>query len=206
MQHINRKDLDDTTKRVLGATFPAYRGRKFKVNRTESLSLFGTMWDGGTKHTYALVRLDPFGVVQIPTAPFLKRSAMHENDLDLPIGYVVVEHRIFCGKDAGITFHVHPSETTMLPAPTDSLTSEEKVVLVATRSFKNTYSGQTNLQFKEANRTCGITEDMWESTKTALIERGLLTKAGAITTDGRNAVSEFGDLYGLSAIRAAARS
>jgi hypothetical protein len=101
-----------------------------------------------------------------------------------------VEHSIFCGKDMGLTIHIHPANANrLLPAPVE-LTWAERTVLLATMSWKSSYAGVSNYRFVEAQRTCGITLPEWENAKQSLIARKLLNKAGAVTVDGRNAIPD----------------
>ena len=76
-------------------------------------------------------------------------------------------------------------QTTLKPG---ELTWAEKVVLVATRSYKNSYGGRSNIRFANAHEDCGITQLEWDHAKAALAERKLLTAAGAITDAGRDAL------------------
>ena len=108
---------------------------------------------------------------------------------ELPPGIVLVEHSIFCGRDTGITVHVRPDNLDQLKLPdAPQLTDDERVVLKAT-GWKSSYAGIRNYRFVEARRTTGITRERYETAKTALIERKLFNRAGAITNAGRNALS-----------------
>jgi len=78
-----------------------------------------------------------------------------------------------------------------LSAPKEELTREEKIVLATTRAYKNTYGGESNIRFREAHHETGISAENWEAAKKHLISRKLLTKAGAITNEGRNAISNL---------------
>jgi hypothetical protein len=108
------------------------------------------------------------------------------DDVKLVPGLVCVEHSIFCGKDTGITIHVHAENAPKyLPAPVD-LTEDEKTVIGYTKSCKSSYAGIPNFRFHEATRRTKITLDRWEAAKASCIVKGLLNKAGALTIDGRN--------------------
>ena len=109
---------------------------------------------------------------------------------ELPLNCALGRHSIFCGRDRGITLFVHPDNlrSFQLEAP-DTLSFDEKLVLVCTRCYKPSYAGRKNNRLYEAQHYFpGFTEELWEAGKASLQAKGLLNKAGAITNDGRNAV------------------
>ena len=113
--------------------------------------------------------------------------------VNLVPGLICVKHELFCGKDMGITLMVHPDNAPKLLSEKseNDLTKNELIVLVFSRSYKNSYGGQTNVRFKEAHRSKGITQEDWESAKRSLISKKLLNRAGALNNDGRNAVGNM---------------
>ena len=126
----------------------------------------------------------------VPAQSAFDRPIHGADAVVLPDGFACVEHSIFCGKDAGITIHIRPANSAgLLPAPVD-LSREQRIVLVATRSLKNTYAGVSNYRFVEANRDTGISREQWESAKADLIARGLLDSRGALNVAGRNAAGQ----------------
>jgi hypothetical protein len=109
--------------------------------------------------------------------------------VNLPAGFVCVQHSIFCGKDTGVTIHVHPDNAPLLlPAPEAELTEDQKTLLLYTRCRKSSYAGISDYRFYDANHTKGIGRQNWDSAKAALIASGHLNKAGAITVKGKNAI------------------
>lgn len=87
----------------------------------------------------------------------------------------------------GATLYVHPEAMNkFISQEKDDVSKDEETVLIATRMWKNTYGGQKNLRFKNAQRETGITQERWEKAKENLIKNKYLTKAGALTTKGRN--------------------
>jgi len=92
---------------ILDATFPEYRGRKFKVEFTETVTFSDTNWGGGTKNTYVAISTYGRGVARLNVpAPWL--STVEGKTMELPREVLVVKHTIFCGKDLGITIYAHP--------------------------------------------------------------------------------------------------
>src|SRR5208282_4301670 len=75
------------------------------------------------------------------SAPWSKER--QEFNTPLPAGIAMVVHSMFCGKDMGLTFHVHPdSAAKLLPAGGEPLTETQKLVLNATASLKSSYNGK----------------------------------------------------------------
>lgn len=166
--------------------FPGYTGRQFELHLTPTISFSETQWSGGTKSSYHIIDLASRRIVPVPEAPFLQRSALHEKNHPLPVGYVVVEHKIFCGKDLGLTFHVNP-ETVEMKAlgQAHDATRAEKIVLAAT-GLKSSYGGIRDLRYHESHEETGIGHEEYEAAKESCIRKGWLNKAGAITVAGRN--------------------
>ena len=76
------------------------------------------------------------------------------------------------------------------------LTREQRIVLIATRSYKSSYAGVGNYRYIEAARETGISLADWERSKAECQQMGYLDKRGAITVDGRNVVGQT-QLYEL---------
>jgi hypothetical protein len=104
----------------------------------------------------------------------------------LPENLFLVERSIVCGKDYGITIYANQKNISpLLPVNTD-VTENEKIVLCYTRHLKNSYGGESNIRFREANRNCNISEIDWKASQISLIEKGLLRKNGSVTPSGEN--------------------
>jgi hypothetical protein len=123
-----------------------YTGKQFKAIVTDSITVphQAGVWDGGSRETYHFVELSTGCSVPSPyqrTAPWdTQRQEFHA---PLPPGVAMVEHSIFCGKDMGLTFYVHPdSAAKLLPPPAAELTETQKLVLNATASLKASYNGK----------------------------------------------------------------
>lgn len=171
-----------------------YSGRTFKAEVCESATLTDTYWSGGTRSTYRMIELatgkatEPNGIA----APHHFGGTLEGKTVPVSPGFVLVEHVIFCGKDHGLRFYVNPADTAkLLPAPTSELSDDEKTVLAATAGLKSSYGGIPNFRFHEASRSTGITLERWDAAKASCISKGFLNKAGAITTQGRNAVGSY---------------
>ncbi len=175
---------------LVSATFPDYTGKKFAIDTAETVNV-KSYWDGGSRDYYSVARILPDGTVIATEIPQMSQFDPQYVGADrVPTNamenMVIVKHSFFCGKDMGITFIVHPSLITagLLPsAPTSDLSENERKVLYYTRSLKSSYAGIKNYRQSQS----GMSPDAWEAAKSALIAKGLLNKAGALTLAGKNA-------------------
>ncbi len=170
------------------AKLVGYNGRRITVVAAESVDIrTDNHWSGGSRTYYTFVDLMKRKVLESPSQhPYFDPCVTRP--LALRPGLVCVAHIIFRGKDLGIRVYAHPDELSGVLPPKAEITDNEGIVLDFTAGLKNTYAGRTNLRFVRANEENGITEEEWMAAKENLIERGFLTKAGAITANGRNAL------------------
>ena len=101
--------------RIVERTFPEYRGRSFHVMATEAVHIHGLNWSGGSRNEYRA--LSPDG--RTGANPTMNALAPWDNryegtTVEIPAGYVVVEHCLFCGKDLGLRIYVNPSDMPRL--------------------------------------------------------------------------------------------
>jgi len=178
-----------------------YNGKKFKAVVCTSVTIPADagLWGGGSRDTYRAVNLNTGHAISFPgqdLAPWGHGRA--ERVFNLSPGIAVVQSSIFCGKDMGLTFHVHPDNAALLlPAPVADLTPHQRLVLIATRSLKASYNGQDRYTMARGEHHCTQllkvngclypTRGEWDAAKAVLMQRGLLNRAGAITPAGRNA-------------------
>jgi hypothetical protein len=177
-----------------------YKGKKFKAIvciETTIPSDIG-LWSGGNRDTYSAIDLATGRQIPLPgqlSSPWDSSRADHT--VAIKPGFALVRHTLFCGKDLGLTFYLHPDNAArMLPAPC-KLTEHESLVLQATASLKSSYNGMDRYDMKARDHRYSPagtqpfpTREQWEGAKQALIARGLLNKAGAITVAGRNAAAK----------------
>jgi hypothetical protein len=161
-----------------------YTGRKFRAVVCESVQIPADAgrWDGGSRDAYHVVAL---------TDGTWRGLRPRGCAVPLQPGYAIVCHSIAMGTDAGLTFYVHPANATaMLPAHVE-LTLIEEIVLRATCAYKASHGGRDRYQIASEDSAGDAfpTRDAWDRAKQTLAARGLLTKAGAITPAGRNAIN-----------------
>jgi len=106
-------------------------------------------------------------------------------EFEIPVGVVVVEHSMFCGKDMGLTFYIRAENASkLLPASNDSLSADQKIVLAATCGLKSF------ARFDEAQAETGIDRERYDTAIVDLIAGGYLRKNKSITPKGRNAIGD----------------
>lgn len=185
--HLSRSDK--TVDAIIKATFPEYTGRKVEAIIRDSVEFHGTQWDEGNRRSYRVLRISDMQCVDVPTAPFMRESTLHAQQHVVAPGFVVVvhcqgryEHIEIIGPAANVT--------PMLPAPV-ALSDNEKIVLAATCQWKSTYEGVSNYRLYSARRYVRITDGEWSAARASLVAKKFLTKAGAITIDGKNAIGNY---------------
>lgn len=174
-----------------------YGGRKWQLRVGESVNVSNTQWDGGTRNQYTLVRLEDGQSMHVSDPRPWPESMSMIGEVAIPSGCAVLEHCTFCGKDLGVRIYIRPENATpLLPKPADDLPRMMLIVLVATRSLKPSYNGNSNYRCTEAMAMTGISRSEWDAAKRLCIEFGYLTKIGAITVKGKNAAGNK-QLYAL---------
>ncbi len=186
MFHISNPDK--TIKTIISRCFPDYRGKKIKIS-THIPKIISSYWSGGSRDFYYFYELSTGKAVGVETNHPGFQTNNPRNLENLPDGIVLVKHSICCGKDLGITIYVNACDCAPLLPEKRELTEDEKIVLKYTKSYKSSYAGISDYRFHEASVGCGITKERWDASKNSLIEKKLLNKNGAITADGRNAIS-----------------
>lgn len=172
-----------------------YTGKQYKAVICESvhIPIDAGLWSGGSRDQYKAVNLATGQEIPLPgqdVSPW--NSERKERQVALAADFAIVRHTIFCGKDMGLTFYLLPQNAAAMLPPVEELTDHERIVLVATRQYKSSYNGQDRYQlamprYNPEAMARYPSREQWEAAKQALINRGFLNKAGAITTKGRNA-------------------
>ena len=89
--------------RILAATFPDYRGRKIALRAWDRPRVLNNYWDGGSRSYWRMIDTAADRIGE-PTNdnPFLGDA---HTEVDLPVGWLAVEHVIFAGEDLGIRIY-----------------------------------------------------------------------------------------------------
>ena len=184
--------LDPTPEiRRIGKIACGYKGNKFQLVIGSYPSRLDSYWDGGSRDYYSFVRYDSGKAMALGSNHPIFEANKPRELKELPIGCLLVKHTIFCGKDLGITIYSNTEDINnrLLPENPTDITENEKTVLEHTYGYKNSYAGKKHNRFRLARQKTGITRESWLTAKETLIEKKLLTKAGAITNKGRNAIA-----------------
>ena len=172
--------------KIVKSAFPDYSGRgDVSVDCSGRFDCVDRYWSEGCRNYYVIVRLaDGLPSAEIPGVNPLRDTA-DQFDCVIPAGYAVV-----CRKFRGCRQLMEISVSSenvaqFLPAPKAELTENQARCLQATKSFKSSYGG--NPAYRQ--QASGLSQSSWAEAKAQLIQLGLLNKAGAITTAGKNVVA-----------------
>lgn len=164
--------------------------KTFIIEVVEQVRLSSNYWSGGTRYEYTGVDLVNNKIIP-PDFDEYGNPFTHPNvpTVKLEPNMAIVKTGVFCGKHIKPVIYLHPENANKLIKQQDSgLTDNEKIVLRYTKMYKNTYGGETNLRWKEANREKGISQEDWLAAQKILKEKKMLDKRGAITNAGRNSI------------------
>ena len=166
-------------------TVHGYRGRTFKARTAENVTITSNYWDGGSRSYWALVRLDTgAGAIAATDHPAFDARGITGSTYQIPAGYCVVEHVIFCGKDLGLRFYVRPEDIApLLPAPVTDLSGGELRILGYFAQWRSCP------ERKEALQDAGLTDDVRNRLAGAGYLKVARNGATRITIKGRNASS-----------------
>ena len=176
--HIERPLQDAIIRECMNVT--GYKGTKVVVSDHLPMNLH-SYWSGGSRDYFWFYRPTTQEVLSVPQngTMFDNRSYTPEG---MPPDILLIQHSIFCGRDMGITIYGRSEAIQpLLPSGEVELSDVEKRVLAATRS----YISSARREYSK------LTSTQWEAGKAACIARGYLTKAGAITAAGRNAIGDY---------------
>jgi hypothetical protein len=101
-------------KRLLDATFPEYRGRKIQLRAWTRPMRLENYWDGGTRSYWAMIDTTT-NRIGTPTNDNPFRADAHA-EVDLPAGWIAVEHCIFQGHDLGIRIYARADAAPAMAA------------------------------------------------------------------------------------------
>jgi len=187
MKRDKSDDLQNAACNIFG-----YNGTKLKAELAKDniVQLTDMYWHGGTKSFYAIIELATMNSVPLPSFHPMFDGQVLPDKVELKPGYVLVRHIKFCGSDLGLEFIVHADDwkNYELPVPTE-LNRDQKVVLLCTKCYISSYR-------REEAKRYGIKD--FDAIKSELIAKGLLSKIGALTVEGKNVASTLGDIYSYS--------
>lgn len=182
MQVFYVEKIDPSMQSIISKCHPGYNGKKVKLSTTPPTNI-RSYWNDGSRSYYTFFSLDTGEAMVVESNHPVFEAGKPYYMEKLPERVLLVEHSIFQGKDMGITIYANSTDMApMLPSTDVEMTIDERIVLTFTKCYKSQF------RLQEANRVHHITMDRWNTAKEALISKGLLNKAGAITTNGKNAI------------------
>jgi hypothetical protein len=103
---------------IVDATFPDYKRHKVAIIATNSVSIYGLNWDGGSRYQYRAATLDGRKAGNLDRynnfAPW--DNPANGSTVDVVPGACIVKGGTFCGKPAMLYIYVRPEDLTpMLP-------------------------------------------------------------------------------------------
>src|SRR3990167_2144934 len=94
-------------------SFPAYKGRKFRLCPVETVTFYDTNWGGGSRNVYHALNLQT-GKRAAYTAPAPWVNVVEGSRVEIPSGCIVICHSVFCGTDCGVTIYCNPADLPKL--------------------------------------------------------------------------------------------
>lgn len=168
---------------IVQKAFPEYRHSASRLTVKEFHPVKPTSyWSGGSRDYWALASLDgsnATGAVRENGSGFTENVG---EITEIPQGTALV--RFTTGNYVCACIYLRPENLTkMLPQPID-LTPDEAVVLICS-------AGLNSPARKEQMARNGLDTARIESSKILLINKKLMTKNGAVTTEGRNTANAY---------------
>lgn len=103
---------------IVKGTFPEYKGRKFLVRASEQVTFSDLNFSGGTRNQYRACAIDGASVESKfnMNSPAPWANPFEGKRIELPAGFLIVEHSVFCGQDCGLTIYANPADMPKLLA------------------------------------------------------------------------------------------
>ena len=181
-------------KEIVNVLWPDWNKREASIQPVEQVTISHMYWDSGYCQYYGVVDLATMTGQILPLDNPLRHITNHTQDMQP--GKVVLM-RTYSGMREYMTIYCHPSNMPVnIAGPTEQLTQEELAVLYYTRSRKPCYAGISNYRYYAYCSDGGkMSDQQWANAKEALIGKKLLTKAGALSTLGKNRASNLDHSY-----------
>ena len=115
----------DFVKHLAKIIYPDYTGRKFGISY-ENFYYPQNYWDGGSRVYCVAVDFKGNRVIMPSHESQVPYNQQAHQSFRIPPGVGILEHRIFCGKDCGITLVVGVGETKVLEDSYQNLLTAQK--------------------------------------------------------------------------------
>lgn len=109
-------EITDEYRRAIHACFPAWKGKKIHVKIDTYPHKLSSYWDGGSRDYYAFYNTLTKEVLSVHSNHPMFEHEQPDTLRELPPHVLLLEHSIFCGKDAGITIYAVTTPVQSQPA------------------------------------------------------------------------------------------
>lgn len=108
-QAVKLSKTDKAVKALLTAAFPDYRGRKLTALATETMTVYNLNWCEGSRNTYVAIDLATIDCLAVAVkAPW--KEDREGATFEMKRGIVIAERMVFCGRECGVRFYLHPED------------------------------------------------------------------------------------------------
>ena len=137
--------------------------------------------DVPVRELYSLVRITDGYAVELADLTIPPWSiSRHDRTLDVEPGFALVCRTWYGEVDGGLTYYLHSGDVVLpAPDPTAALTEAERLALGFTAFDDDQYQVEMEAQ--------GFGRAVADEARASLLERGLVTQAGAVTPKGHAA-------------------
>lgn len=185
--HIDLKSSPEVAALIRKAGLPYSRSDRAVLRLFSGEMTLDSSWSCGSKDHWAIVSLTDNRVLPLPETDGLGRTPSPVLS-ELPDGFALIRTSVFQGKKMPAVIYLNPANLTpLLPASAD-LYPAEQYVLDLHCDYKSAYRRE------EAARH-GINADRFSGLVELLKAKGLLSKTGGVTVEGRNARKKRADEY-----------
>lgn len=102
--------------RIVKATYPAWKGRKVRIELCDYPLDCRSYWDGGSRDYYVFLNLATMQTMPMPAQSAFDRAVPGADAVTLPAGVICVQRSVFCGKDCGLRIIVGTQDSEQLTA------------------------------------------------------------------------------------------
>lgn len=156
---------------------------------TDRVALESIQWSEGSRNVYTLANLDDSTIVKPVTdsRPW-PQSMFPIGETQIPPRFVIIKTGTFCGKEATPYIYARAEDVApQIEKPEVKLTHLESQVLYCLACYNS--SGR-----KRFRDDFNISKPRWDSFVESLADKGLATRRGAVTIEGKNRARKLDDL------------
>ena len=156
---------------------------------TDRVALESIQWSEGSRNVYTLANLDDSTIVKpVTDSRPCPQSMFPIGETQIPPRFVIIKTGTFCGKEATPYIYARAEDVApQIEKPDVELTHLESQVLYCLACYNS--SGR-----KRFRDDFNISKSRWDSFVESLVDKGLATRRGAVTIEGKNRARKLDDL------------